>query len=733
MATKDIMFNENQDELDATATDSGVVSWVMSRVQDWEEHRETNFKDRWNEYYRLWRGVWDAKDKNRDSERSRLIAPSLSQAVEATVAELEEATFGGGKWFDVDDNFADDDKTDIAMFRDQLKEDLEAAGVPVAMAEVFMNGCIYGTGIGKITLSDEDKMTLVASPIDGTFVTDAEVSVEKQVEVGLVAVHPQEFVIDPAALTINDALGMAHITVVPKHIVVQKQKDEIYSHGELGDFSDTLVGNKTYDNRVLDKDSRHRDSTMIVEYHGLIPRELLPLETDEDEIVVSLLDNEESVAIVDEDDMVESIVTIANGHMLLRAIENPNIMKDRAFIAYPHDKVPNEFWGRGVCEKGYNPQKALDSEMRGRIDAMALAIVPMVGVDATRMVRGANFKIQPGRNILTNGDPSTVLKPFQFGQVSQHTFAQSGELERMVQMATGAMDSATPIGENRRNETSSGMSMIMSGAIKRSKRTLSNIERLFTKPFIHKAAWRFMQYAPDRYPAKDVKFKVIATMGLVARELEQQTFSSMMNTVPAESPAFWMLLKGVYENSSMSNREEMLPIIDQMMQKSLQQQAQPPQPDPMVALKQQELQLKAKMEQAKLQMSTQDNQQDAQLNMEKLKLEYEKLKLKREEMILDAQIALAAQEQDSAVTMAQMTASQQQHSEKCKLESEKHKATATARQPSSAPAPAAAPAEPVVINTGPVTNVAAPEKSGKKKISIKRTKDGLEGSLTEEK
>jgi hypothetical protein len=666
MANLDIIHVDDDDPDKVVAQGSELVSWVMTRVKDWEEYRETTYKARWAEYYRLWRGVFDQKDKNRTSERSQLIAPALSQAVEATVAELEEATFGGGKWFDVDDDTTDEDKTDIAMFRDQLREDLERAGVPENMAEIFMNGCIYGTGIGKIVVGEEDVMSIAASPINDTHITTADALVNTEVQVGLVSVHPQEFVIDPAALTIDEALGCAHITIAPKHLIKAKQKSGVYERGAIGDYSDTLVGNKTYEKTKLTQEKRHRDSTMIIEYQGLVPKRMLPVEVEDGEKVVELFGTEEQDVVDAEmdEEMVEAVVTIANGHFLLKGIENPHIMKDRGFIAYPHDKVPNEFWGRGVCEKGFNPQKALDAEMRGRIDAMALTIHPMMGVDATRMVRGARLKVEPGRNIYTNGDPNTVLSPMKFGQVGPETFSQSGELERMVQMATGAMDSATPIGENRRNETSSGMSMIMSGAIKRSKRTLSNIERHFTKPLIHKVAWRYMQLAPDRYPAKDMKFKVVAAMGLVARELEMQNYSNMMNSVPPESPAFWMLLKGVYENSSLSNREEMLPIIDQMMQQSLQKASQPEKPDPLVELKQKELELDAQMAQAKLQLATEEHKQEATMEIEKLKLEYQKLELKKQEAILNAQIQLAGQDQDSAVTMAQMGLKAQEISEK---------------------------------------------------------------------
>ena len=102
-----------------------LLAWLMSRIEDWRQYRDDNYKSSWDEYYRLWRGIWDAQDKMRDSERSRLISPALQQAVEATVAELEEATFGRENYFDIQDDINDNNVLDVAKLRAQLKEDLD--------------------------------------------------------------------------------------------------------------------------------------------------------------------------------------------------------------------------------------------------------------------------------------------------------------------------------------------------------------------------------------------------------------------------------------------------------------------------------------------------------------------------------------------------------------------------------------------------------------------------------
>jgi hypothetical protein len=199
---------------------------------------------------------------------------------------------------------------------------------------------------------------------------------------------------------------------------------------------------------------------------------------------------------------VEAVVVIANGGTLLKAEENPYMMQDRPVVAFPWDVVPGRFWGRGVCEKGYNAQKALDTELRARIDALALTVHPMMAVDASRLPRGAKLEVRPGKAILTNGNPAEILQPFNFGQLDPNTFNQAASLQQMVQMATGAIDAAGIPGSINGDATAAGISMSLGAIIKRHKRTLINFQEAFLIPFIEKAAHRYMQFNPELYPVK---------------------------------------------------------------------------------------------------------------------------------------------------------------------------------------------------------------------------------------
>jgi hypothetical protein len=582
----------NDEGITQYTVDQELVSWVVGTIQPWEEYRDANFKDDWEEFYRQWKGVWAKSDSKRDSERSKFISPAMAQAIEMAVSEMEEATFSRRYWFDVSDDIADKDKSDRQPIRNMLLEDMELRKVPQVISEIFLNSAIYGTGIGKIVVSEEE---------DNYTGPNGEELEYNKTNVDLVSISPKEFCIDPSSRDVNSGLGCAHTPVIPKIDVIKKQELGIYNDVPLGSYRDdedvTAMGEQS--NPITS------DRTEILEYHGLVPARLLVQIEQDGEIDPVAVDVYEA----DDEDMVEAIITIANRQALLKAVENPFIYRDRSIIAFQYDTIPNRFWGRGIAEKGIWSQRALNAELRARQDGLALTIHPMIAADATRLPRGMKLQIAPGKQILTNGDPRTVLQPFHFGDMGTHTYREAGELERMMQMATGSMDSATPVGMNPRNQTASGMSMIASGSIKRNKRTMRNIENDFLKPLINKFSWRYQQFDSERYPFGDYKLLPFSTMGMMAREFEQAQIGQALQGIP-DGPAKGVLIKAFVDNLSIPNITE--------LEKAIELQFQPQPPDPMVQQVQQ-LQLqnaileneKLKRELGKIESETVENYANA--------------------------------------------------------------------------------------------------------------------------
>tara|TARA_R110000787_G_scaffold69148_11_gene154138 strand:+ start:2852 stop:4831 length:1980 start_codon:yes stop_codon:yes gene_type:complete len=585
-------------------TDQKVEDWVMDKAERWRDHFDNNYKDKFDEYYRLWRGIWAAEDKTRDSERSRLISPALQQAVESSVAEVEEATFGRGKWFDIHDDRNDKEKKDIEYLKNQLDEDFKFTKTRKAVAECLINSAVFGTGCAEIVIEEVKEMKPASQPIMDGAMQAVGVNITDRVVVKLRPILPQNFLIDPIATSIEEAMGVIIDEFVPKHQVLQGIQDGIYNDVEIEDAD-------TDSDLEADKEltSYDDDKVRLTRYYGLVPKHLFvdaTSESEEDE----MSDLEEKDDSEKETGFVEAIIVIANGGTLLKIEENPYMMQDRPVVAFSWDVVPSRFWGRGICEKGYNSQKALDAELRARIDALALTVHPMIAMDATRMPRGAKLEVRPGKTILTNGNPSEILQPFKFGNLDQVTFAQAAELQKMVQMATGAIDAAGIPGTINGDAAAGAVSMSMGAIIKRHKRTLINFQESFLIPMIEKTAWRYMQFDPENYPVSDYKFVPSSSLGVIAREYEVTQLVQLLQTVGQDNPVYPLLISAVVDNMGLSNREELMAQMAEMSKPNPEAQQQ----------QQQQQQLQLALAQAQLQL-VQAQSMEAQARAQKYTVE----------------------------------------------------------------------------------------------------------------
>ena len=591
--------------------------WVMNKCEDWRDNYQSNYEEKFDEYYRLWRGIWDPADTERKSERSRIISPALQQAVESNVAEMEEATFGRGKWFDISDDMNDKESQDVLYLRNKLTEDFENTKVRKAVAECLINAAVFGTGVGEIVIEEIKEMVPATQPIMDGQLQAVGVNITDRVVVKLKPVMPQNFLIDPVATSIEDAMGVAVDEFVGSHHVEQLQENGVYRDVYVGTAAPDTDLEPDQDITVYSD-----DKVRLTKYYGLVPKHMLEEATDEK------IDGDAGY--------VEAVVVIANGGVLLKAEANPYMMQDRPVVAFPWDVVPSMFWGRGVCEKGYNSQKALDTELRARIDALSLTIHQMLAIDATKFPRGAKPEIRPGKTILTNGDPREVLQPFNFGQVGQITFAQAASLQQMVQQATGAVDSAGLAGNVNGEATAAGISMSLGAIIKRHKRTLINFQQSFLIPFVKKAAYRYMQFDPENYPVKDYKFNATSTLGIIAREYEVTQLVQLLQTMKQDSPIYPVLIQSIIDNMNLSNREELIAAM---------QQASQPNPEAQQAAQQaQQAQLALQQSQtAALSAQAQESQARAQKYSVEAQLEPQEVEIKRIEAITRN---LAAGDQD---------------------------------------------------------------------------------------
>lgn len=662
MAEFDTQFEE------PTESDKELVEWVTGHLDKWRTYRDTNFMDDWEEYERIFRGEWASEDKTRDSERSRIVSPATQQAVETRHSEIMEAVFGQGEYFDIEDDIRDmnGNPIDVQMLKNQLMEDFKKDKVRKSFDAVGLMAEIYGLGIGEIVVKKEKEYLPSTQPIPGVQGQAAIGVVEKdRVAIKLNPINPKNFLWDPNGATIDECMGIAIEKPVSFHKVVEGIEKGIYRKVEIKmESSDDDLEASLY------TDEHFKDGQLILTtYYGLVPREYLEQLENDGKEVVDLFP--EDSAMDDYADLVEAIIVLANGTTLLKAEANPYMMKDRPVLSYQADTVPNRLPGRGTVEKAYNMQKAIDAQLRSYIDGLGLTSAPMMAMDATRMPRGSKFEVKPGKAILVNGNPNEILTPFKFGNTDASNAQAAQEFERMLLQATGTLDSNGLVTNAARDAGGAGMSAAMAAIIKKYRRTLTNFQEDFLIPFIKKAAYRFMQFDPERYPSVDLQFVPTATLGIMAREYEQAQLIALLQTLGPDTPVLPLVLKGIIHNSGLSNKAE--------LEQALQQMSQPDPNAQALQQMQQQLALEAQQSQIMLvQTQAKQNEAEATKTMIEAQLKPKEVEAKLASMLtqnLPNNAELASQEFDKRVKIAELMLKEADIKNKSKIvEMQMHKA-----------------------------------------------------------
>ena len=568
---------QSVEEYEVTESDKELVSFVVEHCDKWRDWRDTNYEQKWDEYERIYYGIWAAEDRTRDSERSKIVSPATRQAVDNRVAETMEGFAGSGKLFEIVDDGLDQERGDVEIMQNLLLEDTHNNAYINNITSIVKLAEIYGTGVGEVLVKTEIERTPTTQPVPGQQgVAAVGVTEQEKVVVKVKPVHPRNLLIDPNADAIDDSLGVAIEEYVSLYQVVKGIESGVYRKCDIEPHfeGDDLEVDKTESTAFQD------DKVKVMRYYGLVPREYLEQLENEGDEVVDLFPEDSAADRVT--DLVEAIIVIANDVHLLKAEASPYMMEDRPIIAYRPEVRPGRFYGVGTVEKGYNMQKAIDAQLRSHMDSLALTTAPMMGIDATRLPRGMKFEVRPGKNILTNGNPAEILQPFKFGSTDASNYETAKGFEAMLLQATGTLDSselvksaASTAGQNN----GMGMSLAMSAIVKKNKVAMASFQDDFIIPMVKKVAYRYMQFDPDRYPMKDFKFTTLSSIGAIAREYEQQQLIGLMQTLGPNSPIVPILLRSIIGTSGLMNKEELMMQLDQMSQpdpqaQEMQQQAQ---------------------------------------------------------------------------------------------------------------------------------------------------------------
>ena len=131
------------------------------------------------------------------------------------------------------------------------------------------------------------EMAPATQPIMGGDLTAVGVNITDRIVVKLKPVLPQNFLIDPVATSIEDAMGVAIDEFVSKHSVELLQEQGVYRDAYIESAAPDTDLEPDQDLTIYND-----DKVRLTKYYGLVPRELLEAEgvdVDSDSMYVCLL------------------------------------------------------------------------------------------------------------------------------------------------------------------------------------------------------------------------------------------------------------------------------------------------------------------------------------------------------------------------------------------------------------------------------------------------------------
>src|SRR3990167_6413729 len=266
-------------EADGTkkTADEKLVAWVIGRVKQWKEHRVANYDSNWNMYERLWRAIYSDEDKTKKRERGKIISPALSEAVENGAAEIEEAVFGRGDFFDLWPEVQDGKIDRAVLDRNEslFRQDLERTDFTGQCSEVIINGAVYGTGIAEFILCQStDRDITVQEVVDPETqqTSNRPHVIETDVErPEMRSVNPRNFTIDPSARSIDSALGCAIEEDVGAHVIREGIQKGYYKDVKI----QAAMGDTEIKPDPQTENPWGNDVVPVIRYYGKVPKHLL--------------------------------------------------------------------------------------------------------------------------------------------------------------------------------------------------------------------------------------------------------------------------------------------------------------------------------------------------------------------------------------------------------------------------------------------------------------------------
>jgi hypothetical protein len=597
---------------------------LLTRIETSENWRDTTYRDRWTNYYKMWRNYVDPiKDKHGKvvTDRSNISVPYPFVQIETILPRLVETLFAGRPYVRVKgvpqslEEYRTIVKPIVTQIGQQSMQEVkkvrpwEAAAnkmetlldyqqnVVFDIQDVFHIGlkilALYGTTVGfsgwkyktRTQIRKELQQVMQPDPLDPesmlpTFESDGVTPVTdwKEIETKVKEYDDPEvefldlglFFVDPNAKDIDDSRYCGHVDYL--------SKDELEAMAEA-DPDMKLEWKKIPKESKKNEARNHRMSAI-----GIPDIEINESADQQD------ADHLFEVHYYWEDDR---YCIIINRGYLAKDVPNPFWHKKKPYDKETYVKVPGEFYGIGICEVIEHQWMELNTERNQRIDYRSMSLRRMFKYRKDANINRSELVWRQGGFI--GVEDMNDIDTFDVPSITGDTFNQEETIKQDIRDATGAHDvvmgasSGGTATEAMRNDNNAAMRfrLIISSVEKRLLVAISRkmiqlnqqfIDDIRLLPLFDKDDTEWPEISPEEIQGE---FHLIAAGSSVEPMANKEAFKQRMVElygVVANNP-FWAqypekhrnFLKKLFEAFDFQETDDFLPS-DSDMQGAMQNQ-----------------------------------------------------------------------------------------------------------------------------------------------------------------
>ena len=565
----------------------GIVGYISSKYYEAKASRQTH-ESRWLRAYKNYRGVYDSTTQFRDNEKSKVFVKITKTKTLAAYGQIVDVLFANKKFpITVSSTPVPEGVADVAHLRVPGEENLESSvGFPGDGKEI-LPGATNATPLGGLQseyegadlaegraripnqpeiypaqetsrrmeklihdqLLDTNAVSVLRhaifeSVLLGTGIVKGPFNYAKTVhrwdtvdgekmyapynkEVPRIeAVSCWDFFPDPDATNINDCNY-----TIERHKFTRTQLRDLTKHPYFDEEAIAecleMGSNYTkeyYEDIIQSYDAQAEydvDRYEVLEYWGTLDSYLAT--------EIGLDVNTMSSAL----DEVQINAWICNGKVL-RAVLNPFTPERIPYQSVPYEINPYQLFGIGVPENMEDAQLLMNGHVRMAIDNLALAGNLVFDVDEASLVPGQNMDIFPGKIFRRqSGVTGTAINGLKFPNTAPENLQMYMQARQLADEETGipsVMHGQTGVSGTGR--TSSGLSMLLSGANLSIKTVMKNIDDFLLKPLGEAFFQWNMQFDEDNPEIiGDLEIKPNGVSSVMQKEVRSQRLTTLLQTV----------------------------------------------------------------------------------------------------------------------------------------------------------------------------------------------------------